>query len=383
MNPDLRSVNRLTALFLLFAACSFCYGRIDGMIIKTTDSSYEDRWHKTLGENVPRIAGTDKIFKGQKLFIGVAVQNYELDNRQTAHVTYNLKITGMNGKVILEKKDSKAITSAGLNPDFVQLSEEFSTLTLKNNDAFGRYQISIHLFDRLNGSTKQLETTVHLVPLPDVRTIGLTAEENYWQWKNNYYNKKEPEKALSYFVFFTQSELPQKRSELLSAIAFFRTIFRENRILLTEFKDAYTESDEETRFLLALLLYHSTNEDSFSRYMNDSALLEQVQQTKIPLPDQEITQAEQIEMLWSEFSASGRQEPVSKIISVLDRNQNAKVKSDKETGETLFKAARESLKERLPNEPLALGYAQWILANGNLSGKAKRELTRILKQASR
>lgn len=365
------------------------------MIIKTTDSSYEDRWYKTLGENVPRISGAEKFFKGQKLFVGVAISNYQLDENRVSNVTYDLEITGPNGKIILDKKNNAGINASGLNPSYVQISEVFSTVILKSNDAFGTYRIKIMLNDRINASTKTLESSVNLVPLPDYKSIELSTNENFWQWKNNYYKHKEPEKALPYFVFFTTSELPKKRSELLPAISFFRTIMRENTYLFTEFKEAFEDGDDETKYLLALLLYESTSEESYKKYMEEDDFLDQLSQKTIPGSHDPIADAVQIDMLWAEFSANGQQKPLLKIVKVLDnarfagslqklqRSPQKKELQEKAYKDAVYQGAKWSLEERLKNEELALGYAQWILANENLSSLQKQELAKLLKQALR
>ena len=371
----------------------FCLANIDGMIIKTTDSSYDDRWYRTLGTTVPHIAGAKHVYKGQKLFVGVAVTHYQLDHAKNTSVLYYQTITAPTAKTFFEIKNNTAIKASGLNPNYVHISEDFSTLILKSNDAFGTYQIKMSLKDEMNGSTKVLESSFKLVPLPPYQSIELSTKENFWQWKNNYYKQKQPEKALPYFVFFTKSELPQKRSELLPAISFFRTIMRENTFLFTEFKKAFDDGDDPTKYLLALLLYESTSEDSYKKYMEED-YLEQVTAGNIPDSDEEITDAVQIDMLWAEFSANGQQAPLLKIIRVLEnakfagfleklkRSQQNKELQVKAYKDAVYQGASWSLKSRLKNEELVRSYANWIYLNEDLTAIQKKELGKLLKETT-
>lgn len=375
---------------LLLCICSYSYA-IDGMIIQSKDQALQDKWYKTLGKTVPKLNLASTIYKNQELFFGVAVLDYASDKKGFSKVKFNIKIKNPHGDIFLEKNNLIAINTQIPNKDFVQLSDENIKMAFSFDDAFGDYQILVEITDQISGKKKSLSSDLKVEMLPPYNSFGITKKETFSEWMSNYKNNPEPEKALKYFLLFSQSELVQNDENLLPILSFFTEIFSTNKYLFASFSDAYEKADDSTRKLLALLAYQSLGEKLFKNYIKEPEILKMVKYFEVPNPYSSIDSGVQMDMLWSEYEASSKQKPILHLISTLEyakfsgatkKFQNSKKDEDKADAfkEILFQTAVWSIESHLKTDVLILNYANYILAYENLTETQKTELGKILRK---
>ena len=58
----------LSMLFLMGSVTLF---GINGLLVKTIDYSFQEKWYNTISTTAPRIINCDTIFKGQRFFVRV------------------------------------------------------------------------------------------------------------------------------------------------------------------------------------------------------------------------------------------------------------------------------------------------------------------------
>ena len=375
---------------LMLCICSYAYA-IDGMIIQSKDQALQDKWYKTLGKTVPKLNVASNIYKNQLIYFGVAVQDYAADKKGFSKVNFNIKITNPHGESYVEKKNLTAINAEIPNKDYVQLSDQNLQMAFGFDDAFGNYEILVEITDLVSGNKKKLTSNIKVEVLPPYNSFGITDKVTFSEWMNNYKINPEPEKALLYFILFSQSELIKKDESLLPILSFFTEIFSNNKYLFASFPTVYEKGDETTKNLLALLAYQSLGEKLFKNYIKEPEILKMVKDFEVPNPYTTIDSGVKMDMLWGEFMASAKQKPILQLLSALEYSkfsgaskklQNSKNDQDKENSfkEILFQTAVWSLESHIKNDVLVLNYANYILAYEDLTEIQKTELGKILKK---
>ena len=375
---------------LLLCICSYAYA-IDGMIIQSKDQALQDKWYKTLGKTVPKLNVASNIYKNQLIYFGVAVQDYAADKKGFSKVNFNIKITNPHGESYVEKKNLTAINAEISNKDYVQLSDQNLQMAFGFDDAFGNYEILVEITDLVSGNKKKLTSNIKVEVLPPYNSFGITDKVTFSEWMSNYKINPEPEKALLYFILFSQSELIKKDESLLPILSFFTEIFSNNKYLFASFPTVYEKGDETTKNLLALLAYQSLGEKLFKNYIKEPEILKMVKDFEVPNPYTTIDSGVKMDMLWGEFMASAKQKPILQLLSALEYSkfsgaskklQNSKNDQDKEDSfkEILFQTAVWSLESHIKNDVLVLNYANYILAYEDLTEIQKTELGKILKK---
>ena len=375
---------------LMLCICSYAYA-IDGMIIQSKDQALQDKWYKTLGKTVPKLNVASNIYKNQLIYFGVAVQDYAADKKGFSKVNFNIKITNPHGESYVEKKNLTAINAEIPNKDYVQLSDQNLQMAFGFDDAFGNYEILVEITDLVSGNKKKLTSNIKVEVLPPYNSFGITDKVTFSEWMSNYKMNPEPEKALLYFILFSQSELIKKDENLLPILSFFTEIFSNNKYLFASFPTVYEKGDETTKNLLALLAYQSLGEKLFKNYIKEPEILKMVKDFEVPNPYTTIDSGVKMDMLWGEFMASAKQKPILQLLSALEYSkfsgaskklQNSKNDQDKENSfkEILFQTAVWSLESHIKNDVLVLNYANYILAYEDLTEIQKTELGKILKK---
>ena len=375
---------------LMLCICSYAYA-IDGMIIQSKDQALQDKWYKTLGKTVPKLNVASNIYKNQLIYFGVAVQDYAADKKGFSKVNFNIKITNPHGESYVEKKNLTAINAEIPNKDYVQLSDQNLQMAFGFDDAFGNYEILVEITDLVSGNKKKLTSNIKVEVLPPYNSFGITDKVTFSEWMSNYKMNPEPEKALLYFILFSQSELIKKDENLLPILSFFTEIFSTNKYLFASFPTVYEKGDETTKNLLALLAYQSLGEKLFKNYIKEPEILKMVKDFEVPNPYTTIDSGVKMDMLWGEFMASAKQKPILQLLSALEYSkfsgaskklQNSKNDQDKENSfkEILFQTAVWSLESHIKNDVLVLNYANYILAYEDLTEIQKTELGKILKK---
>src|SRR5688572_11524273 len=125
-------------IFIKMASAAYA---IDGLLIKTIDYSFQDKWNNTVGTSVPKITTCEKVYKGQYFYIAAIISDYTLDKNNTANSEYSVKITGPENSIFLTKSNLKIIKKKLVGKLNLQMSDDILKASFSDKDAIGEYKI--------------------------------------------------------------------------------------------------------------------------------------------------------------------------------------------------------------------------------------------------
>lgn len=380
-------------LIVFGISLSFSSMAIDGLLVKTIDKSFQEKWYKTISSDVPKLIDCTRVYKNQKFFLTTIAWDFEADEKNFAKVSYGIKILKPDGSVFFEQENLPLFNGKIVDKTFLQMSEAVLEINFEEEDSLGAYQIFIKISDEISSKNKEIKGTINLQELPVTDLFTVTKEEEFNQWFLKYYESPQPETALSYFLFYTQSSLSENDNSFLPIFSIFLEIFRNNPFLSSQIFENYPAQNFRTKTFLLYLIYYSDigNEDFFNRLEGlEKEVFEQINGTSLPELYGEINDPAQLDMLWATFSANGSYQPILKLIQTLayTKYQGAldQFKASEQTDEDRQKAVNNaiydslvwSFKSNCKQHVLVKNYATWALKNEELSAVQKKELKQIL-----
>jgi hypothetical protein len=382
----------LTFLFLITACQLFA---IDGLLIKTIDYSFKEKWDNTSSSAMAIITKCDIVYKKQTLFLAPVVGGYALDNNGMTNVWYSIKIIAPNDSVYFTQNNLPLIKGKVSNKEDLLMGKAILNLRFLNEDKFGKYKIEIRIIDSISGATKTVNDEITLAELPKYGKFKVGDENQFMDWFNEYYKNPMPELALAYYVYYSKSKMSEDDSKFLIIFSFFSEIFKNNEFLLPQLLQSYDKQDDKIKiFLLYILFYSGIGQQSF--YDNLEGMGKQaydkIKNSSMPDIYGDISDASQLDMLWSTFMASGSYKPILKLIQTLDYvkydgalekfKNSAQTEEDKQNAinEAIYDAVVWSLKSNCKQHQLVLDYCTWALQNEDLSEVQHAELEKILEK---
>ena len=385
---------RKLGLLILLITVTFQTYAIDGLLIKTIDYSFKEKWNNTFGSSIPAITSCDTVFKKQYFFLTAIAADYSSDNQDISNVVYSLKITKPDNTLYFFQENLPVVNGKILNKNNLQMSDAILKVCFENNDAFGKYKIEIVIVDKISGISKSVNSEITLAPLPAYNQVQVKDDDAFSKWFLKYYENPKPEKALAYYIYYSQSKLSDKESSFWPVLSIFLEIAKNNTYLLPQVVDCYKSQDLKTKiYLLYLLIYSNIGTNVFFNSLEGDEKDTYLKIKASPLIDfyGTISDPSQLDMLWGTFSASGSYHPILKLIKTLDYTMYQgyldKFKKSKQTSDDRQKAINNSiynslvwsLKSNCKQHQLVKEYCDWALLNENLSNVQKEELKAILK----
>jgi hypothetical protein len=384
------SQKAVLSLFLFVASVS-CYA-IDGRIIKTIDYSIEEKWNYTLNQTEPDITNCDTVYKNQNLFITVLDSDFVLTSQNGSNVLYSLKIFKPDGTIYLSQDTLQLVYLKKKVNNGHPLSNVILKMHFKEDDSFGEYKFVLTITDNVSKKTKCINSKVVLAVLPSISQSPVIKDiDVFTKWMEFYYENPNPVKAISYYLFYTHSELSENETTLLPALSFFTEIVRNNAFLLPQILKSFEIQDIKSRIYLIYLLRcsNSVTDDFIDRLASHEKEIF-LKAKDVPLTDMDgtVTDPFQLDMLWSTFFAGGSYQPILKLIKALEYStfQKELEKSTTEAEEdqnvmknVIYNIVKWSLKNNCKKHALVKDYCEWSLQFESLSGLQKVELSNILK----
>jgi RNAse (barnase) inhibitor barstar len=246
-------------------------------------------------------------------------------------------------------------------------------------------------------SSREVEVSINLVPF--AMGDSFTSDRAVGKWTMEYYSNPEPERiipALDRFVKVDQDWLTEKAYQLV----FFQHVFADNDFIFENAAKQFGNftSDEKKRLILMAVL---TDNDAFDEIIKGRDLRKFYKFAKtirLPNTSGDINTPDHLDSLWGEFMATGKYEPIRKLVSSLKLSTYMgtleKIKAgelDKNDKEIMRQAYLEaawgsalwSLTSNCVQIPQVYKYCIFMYENEDLEDDIKRQLYLILQRAQK
>lgn len=385
---------RTFTLLILLMVLSFQSYAIDGLLIKTKDYSFKEKWNNTISTSTPVISTCETVFKKQYFFITAIATDYSSNLQDISDVSYSVKISKPDNSIYFSQEDLPVVTGKITNKNNLQMSNAVLKVCFENSDEFGKYKIEIKIIDKISGKSKSIGSEITLVPLPSYNHVQVKDDEAFSKWFGNYFENAKPEEALANYIYYSQSKLSDKESSFWPVFSFFLEITKNNTYLLSQIMDCYNTQDLKTKiYLLYLLTYSNIGTNDFFNALKGDEKGAYLKIKDSPLTDfyGTINDPSQLDILWGIFTASGSYQPILKLIQTLNYTKYQgyldKFKKSEQTADdrqmainnVIYNALVWSLKSNCKQHAIVKEYCNWAFQNENLSDVQKDELNKILK----
>ncbi len=388
----------LLALSLLIFNTTSQAGKFDAIVVPSLMDSDMDGWYKIPTNSGPNIHRTYSVYQGQMFNLLIFLRGYSADKNMNLHVRYDVQIYDPNGKPTDDKgTDILAYQGPVGNPEALMLNQQYLKIVFTERYQFGTYKIKVIVYDKISGKTFTSETPIKLIPF--VLPKKFESQKKVEEWLMGYYRNPTPAKAISGAQAIIELDA-RWLNENLNMLTFFKRIFSDNPFLfknIAKHFKSFSKEDQQKFLLISNLAGNlelqpfliGDNKEKFENFYNNVK--------KIPDVNGEITSAVQLDILWSEFLATGKYEPIRKIVSALALKKYKgtldKVKSGEVevTGEVRKNAYLEatygsavwSLISNCKQMPLVFKYCIFIYENEVLEENIKSQLGSILNAAQK
>lgn len=292
-------------------------------------------------------------------------------NAESMPAYYRLRVLDANGELFFDSKRLPWHARKGRVKHLVSIPTQHVNLIFSDDDAPGEYAILLTFFFP-EQDVQEIKKVITLRPL--ALRGEFSGMEDFEAWMHHYYTKPEPERALTSYLFLAplnfDSGTPEDTYRLHILAAFYFTAMRGQSELLELMREAYGKHGAEVdrRILYALGKLGEAPPAAFNPATSEHKRFWEWANIHPFIPLEHITAAIQLDVLWAEFFASGRYEPVNKIIGCLQyrpaqtrREQGEIIDANTRQQAVLYSLARWSLSENLREHPLLRAYCKHAL----------------------
>ena len=384
------------ALLLLFAACGV--HAVEGNLVATLSQNLQDQWEHILPGRPPQIPVVSRVVPGQPFSIRLVLGRFALKDG-AADVTADLEQVNPDGTKKTIGRDLVALRGKS-DGKGVFLSNFYLEAVMEEKDAPGKYRIVGKLRDRNDGSEKALECSWELTAPPD--SFPALELKQSGEVLSNYYRSPKPE-LLPGLLESCLRERPGLNDKTLSLYYGLGRLFRLNPQLHGELLRiaAAQQTAESRRAVAAVIHFLGGKAEAELRPKLDEGTRRELDELAL-LPDEvpgTIRTAGELDQLWFEFFATGKVEPIRRLVDQLARPGEMltpkEFKAKKEKGETtpedleklknflITLAANWSLNSNAKQHPLVRFYLEAMLTRGEIKHPRSAALVKeILRKAS-
>lgn len=384
--------NRLF-LVLLVSAISFnsisVKAQLNVKAIVSTDYSFYDQWYKTVSESVPLVSEAKTVYHEQPLFVYVFFSSYGIDSLSVADVSYNFRLFRPDSSLVENFTNILGYKGNINNPSNVLLSIANVRLSLESFEPIGIYQFEVEAVDNIVRDTIKVVSDISLKEL--TLKSGINNDSLMDNWMSKYYQSPLPEYAIDAFIYFSKSEMKNDLEGIM--FAFFREVFNNNNYLLPYLIEKYDFQEEETQNdIITLMAFLETENSEFVNKLSENKryIYNELRKDKSFFDYSNLQHPTQLDMLWSEFFASGKYNPIRQLVNALSlkgykgsiekykASNNDKSLEHDVLMETIYKSAVWSLGVNSGTHKLVKDYLTYILKTENLEENVRKDLEDIV-----
>lgn len=367
----------------------------DAMVIPSLMDSDMDGWYKIPLNSGPNIHKASSVYQGQVFNVLIFFRGYSADKDNNLHVRYDVQVYDSKGNPTDYKAtDILAFQGPMGNPNALLLNQQYLKIVFTEKNPPGIYRVEVTAYDKVSGKTITSETSMELKPfaLPE----KIESQEDAGEWLMGYYVNPSPVKAIGAALAIIDIDTEWVNGHL-NTLTFFRRVFSDNQFLFPNIAKRFsTFSSQEQKKLLLIsaicgdsLLFPSVADD---RKKELEEFYNKAKEIEFPDVNGEIKSGVQLDILWSEFLATGRYDPIRRIVGALALSKyegnldkieagEGKITEEIERNaylEATYGSAAWSLVSNCKQMPLVFKYCVFIYENEKLDEDIKSRLGFIL-----
>jgi hypothetical protein len=303
----------------------------------------------------------------------------------------------------MDQKDalgmSRKLSQAELKQIFI--CENMVGISFDPPDKKGKYLVSVILKDNVSGKQKTIEKTIENIQYK-YEEVYKENDKKLDDWFSKYYQDPKPDEVINVIINYSKKGIFENKA--VAAISyFFATILDNNPFLTEELLNVYAKQETKTKTDFLKVFAYMKNPPKeiiikLGQEENNSYTEALKQKAQMPDLYGKINSGEQLDMLWSDFFATGQYKPLKKIAEALDyysyvekgskfnKDTNpAKTEDDKATlyYYSIFRAAMWSIGSNCKQHMLIRGYYNGMLQDTEVSKIAKACISATLKNLSK
>lgn len=374
----MKSLNQISIVLLFFL---FLKVNVFGAFI-SIDKHYPDKWNKTPDKFVKVPVTVESVVPNQEfnIYTLFTSDNKCFNEQGKTDVVMDLKIISPDGSEYFHENNltihnTKVITRKlimGKNGTVQScLGEGAFTMRFNENDNYGKYKIFVTMKDLVGERTTESKYEIKLEKFK-VKKRGKIKVEKVVEWMREYCVNPNPVTAFNVFL-----DLAGSKSENLFSLpfySFFSEIFKDNDFLVKKSREDFSNYSKETRrAILTLLRYMNYDAGEFDPELTaeESEYIRQLNSLENPMEFDIPSKSEQLDIIWHQFYATGKYEPIKKIASSLvQQNINS----------PLYEEVKALLKGNLQIIPYLSGYLGYYISKENmlLSKDKEQDLLKVM-----
>lgn len=395
----LRTILLLPILYSFLFSAALKAADFHAMVIPSLMDSNMDGWYRIPPNTGPRIHRAHSIYQDQEFNLLIFFRGYAADQNNRVHVTYDVQVYDPSGGKTDDKGNNLlAYEGPAGSPNAIMLNQQYLKIVFTDKYDIGTYKINVTAYDKISNKSFTTEVPVELVSfkMPE----AFSSQKEVGEWMMKYYINPTPTKAITALQQYVKPDI-EWINENQSLLSFFKIIYKNNPFLLKNISrqfSSFSKEDQKKFLLMSSILgdteYMQKDISSFPDDLEDYLL--EISELNIPETSGEINSAEQLDILWSEFLATGRYEPIRKIVNSLSLSQYKgtleKIKSGeiktvtddiktKAYLEATYQSAIWSLTSNMKQMPLVLKYCIFMYQNEELDKNIHNQLGSIIQIA--
>ena len=293
----------------------------DFAVMASVQYAHTEIYYHTPAGITPVLANTREIAPGQRLDLVVVVSRYAQDPEGRAEVSYDLAVHYPNGRTETHAGTTVVPKTVVLAPHIILFPREITAFITAPTDPFGDYRFEITVHDRVSGLNATKSVVVRVAD--SNRPLPLPEKFDASDWLAQYYLRPEPRLALPALEAVSKNDAIMQKgvSGMGALLGFYSQVLADNPWLLPWFKQWLVAADEgNARHLLALVLaYAERTQPGMNADLptHSRIVLAAAAKELFPAPSATPESGAQLDALWGQFFASGRFEPVDRLVGVV------------------------------------------------------------------
>lgn len=288
--------------------------------VVTCDHHFYSKWDNILSSEGVHVTQAKTAYPGETLHLLVMFGRYATSPQGKCDLTFDFTRTDSAGEVQTRAGDLPAMKGPAGNPTSVQLARTRVNIDVTKAEALGDDTIQVTLHDNVSGQTATAETKFTVVPYgSDRKTMSF---DEVSQLFSMYCSTPRPHEFFEFFKIVTELPDASRKDEMGMVLApFVTTLLEDNPYHKPHFPEFWLAlAPEQRRALLPVVKMITKGNPQMLEFLKLTDD-ERERLAKIQIPDFEggdVEQPGELDMLWSEFYASGEIEPISKLARAME-----------------------------------------------------------------